>query len=269
MAVELSVMKDRESLVHFGPKYSTGARFYYTRDHLGSIREVRDASGTVVSRYRYDPYGVRTLVSGSDKSEFSFTGHYLHRTSGLLLAPYRAYSPSLGRWMSRDPIGEKGGLNLYGYVGNRAVGAVDPLGLTDLILVSPEDPLYGDLLGYNPSHFTVGAHGTSDFIQNHLSSPIVDLAPQELADMIRNHPVYKPGMKVELVACSTGAGSNSFAQHLADILQTVVIAPDRAITFNYSGKPAILHDGWLHLPLLRLPLPLPDLRGSFREFHPR
>jgi len=117
----------------FGFQDPSGAKFYYTRDHLGSVREVRDAGGVVVSRYRYDPYGVRTLVSGSDKSQFGFTGHYLHKTSGLLLAPYRAYSPSLGRWMSRDPIGERGGLNLYGYVRASPVVFVDPNGATPVL----------------------------------------------------------------------------------------------------------------------------------------
>jgi len=43
---------------------------------------------------------------------------------------YRFYSPELGRWPSRDPIGERGGLNLYGFVGNRSVDLVDPLGRT-------------------------------------------------------------------------------------------------------------------------------------------
>ena len=48
----------------------------------------------------------------------------------LVLAPYRAYDPELGRWISRDPIEEAGGLNLYGYVGNNVVNAVDRLGLS-------------------------------------------------------------------------------------------------------------------------------------------
>ena len=42
----------------------------------------------------------------------------------------RPYDPNLGRWIQRDPIGEKGGLNLYGYVGNKPISKVDPLGLS-------------------------------------------------------------------------------------------------------------------------------------------
>jgi RHS repeat-associated protein len=44
-------------------------------------------------------------------------GMYVHQRSGLNLTLVRAYSPSLGRWLSRDPLGESAGTNLYGYVG--------------------------------------------------------------------------------------------------------------------------------------------------------
>ena len=105
------------------------SKFFYTRDHLGSIREVVNNSGSVVARYDYDPYGRRTKLSGTFDSDFGFTGHYLHAPSGLHFAPFRAYSAEFGRWISRDPIEEEGGVNLYGYVASNPVNWVDPLGL--------------------------------------------------------------------------------------------------------------------------------------------
>lgn len=112
---------------------SQATSYYYTRDHLGSIREVTDSAGTVVTRYDYDPYGRRTRVSGSLDFDFGFTGHYYHAPSGLHLAPFRAYSAELGRWLSRDPVGEEGGVNLYQYCFNDPVNCIDPEGKTPLV----------------------------------------------------------------------------------------------------------------------------------------
>ena len=50
----------------------------------------------------------------------------VHRRSGLSLYPFRAYDPSLQRWLNQDPIGELGGINLYGFVDNDPVNGVDP-----------------------------------------------------------------------------------------------------------------------------------------------
>jgi type VI secretion system secreted protein VgrG len=58
-----------------------------------------------------------------------YTGHDFQAELGLYLTHYRAYEPALGRWLSADPIGEAGGINLYGYVSNNPVNWVDPLGL--------------------------------------------------------------------------------------------------------------------------------------------
>ena len=66
-----------------------------TSDHLGSVREVVDEAGTVHARYDYDPYGVRTKLSGDLEADFGYTGHSYHVASGLHMAPYRAYDAAL------------------------------------------------------------------------------------------------------------------------------------------------------------------------------
>jgi len=105
-------------------------RSFYTRDHLGSIRELTDNSQIVRARYDYDPYGNVTKISGDKDSSFLYTGHFWHQQSGLYLTPFRAYDPELGRWLSRDPSGEYDSTNLYEYVGNSPVGFMDPSGLS-------------------------------------------------------------------------------------------------------------------------------------------
>lgn len=61
-------------------------------------------------------------------ADFGFTGFYYHAVSGLYLALYREYSADLGRWLSRDPSGETSGLNLYAYVANNPINAIDLYG---------------------------------------------------------------------------------------------------------------------------------------------
>lgn len=106
-----------------------GVNYYYAFDHLGSVREMTDSTGAVRARYDYDPYGVRTKIAGDLDASAGFTGHYYHEPSGLHLTLFRAYDAQSGRWLSRDPLGEEAGMNLYAYVGGDPVNGVDPLGL--------------------------------------------------------------------------------------------------------------------------------------------
>jgi RHS repeat-associated protein len=102
--------------------------YFYTRDHLGSVREVVASDGiTVGSRLSYDPWG-KVGETGTVLSDFTYTGHYYDRQSGLSLAWYRGYDPNVGRWLSMDPIGLMGGFNLYGYVENDPARLADPTG---------------------------------------------------------------------------------------------------------------------------------------------
>ncbi|MDI6810038.1 MAG: RHS repeat-associated core domain-containing protein, partial [Candidatus Eisenbacteria bacterium] len=92
------------------------------------------ASGAVVARYQYNPYG-KLLASSSAlaaANNIRFSSKYTDTETGLLYYGYRFYSPELGRWLNRDPIGELGGINLYMFVRNSAINYVDRLGLIDL-----------------------------------------------------------------------------------------------------------------------------------------
>jgi RHS repeat-associated protein len=106
-----------------------GTNLFYTRDHLGSVRELTDSTGAIHARYDYDPYGRLTKVQGDLDADFTFTGHFYHHPSGLYLTMYRAHEPNVGRWLSRDPMAERSGLNLYAYARNNPINYSDPYGL--------------------------------------------------------------------------------------------------------------------------------------------
>ena len=99
-----------------------------------------DSGGITHAWCSYDPYGQQTQIGGDMSSDFGFAGYYHHAPSGLYLTVYRAYDPISGRWLNHDPIGERGGLNLYDYVGNNPTNLKDPKGqftlLDTLIAVS-------------------------------------------------------------------------------------------------------------------------------------
>jgi RHS repeat-associated protein len=105
-------------------------KFFYMTDHLGSVRELTDATGAIRARYDYEPYGRVTKVSGDKDSVFTFTGHHHHALTGLALTRHRAYDPTIGRWLSEDVAGYSDGLNMYAYVGGNPAVFSDPLGLS-------------------------------------------------------------------------------------------------------------------------------------------
>jgi RHS repeat-associated protein len=101
----------------------------FTTDHLGSVRAVTDTLGVLLAHYAFDPWGRRTILSGTDLTSVGFTGHLIHLPSALSLALYRSYDAGIARWASKDPLGDVDGPNRYAYVANNPLNRVDPLGL--------------------------------------------------------------------------------------------------------------------------------------------
>jgi RHS repeat-associated protein len=107
--------------------------FYPTYDGNGNISEYLAADGSTAAHYEYDPFGnivKESYASAYDTSSFSykFSTKPLDQATGLYYYGYRYYDPQTGKWPSRDPIEEEGGVNLYGFVGNDGVNWWDLLG---------------------------------------------------------------------------------------------------------------------------------------------
>ena len=105
-------------------------------DHNGNIVRYVSETGAIVAQYVYAPYGNVVESSGplADVFAFGFSTKCRDRETGLVAYQRRFYSPGLGRWLSRDPIGEEGGENLYAFGRNSPSWLLDALGLELLII---------------------------------------------------------------------------------------------------------------------------------------
>jgi RHS repeat-associated protein len=139
--LEVRDNSDTSVAKYFAYGQTIGSTSYlYTRDLLASVRELSDTSGNVQASYNYDPFGRTTKLQGSLSSDHQYSGYYTHASSGLNLAVLRAYSGVLERWISRDPLEEVGGINLYCYVNN------NPISFNDLSGLIPP-PSFDDIFG--------------------------------------------------------------------------------------------------------------------------
>jgi RHS repeat-associated protein len=104
----------------------SGAASFLT-DALGSTISLNNSAGTALASYTYDPFG-GTTVTGSSSNSNQYTGRENDGT-GLYYYRARYYNPKLGRFISEDPLGFKGGgTNFYAYAGNSPTNLSDPSG---------------------------------------------------------------------------------------------------------------------------------------------
>lgn len=106
------------------------------QDGLGNITAViNGADGQTVARYEFGPFGEPLGGSGEiDACPFRWQSKWFDTETDHYYFGYRYYNPRLGRWHSRDPLGEAGGFNLYAYCGNDPVNRHDPLGLAEIYI---------------------------------------------------------------------------------------------------------------------------------------
>lgn len=103
-----------------------------TFDGNGNVTAlINSAGGDAIANYEYGPFGevIRGSGTAAKTNPIRFSTKFQDDETDLLFYGYRYYSANTGRWLSRDPIGELGGPNLYGFVGNDPIHTCDKLGL--------------------------------------------------------------------------------------------------------------------------------------------
>ncbi|MNQ71521.1 putative deoxyribonuclease RhsC [compost metagenome] len=112
---------------------SSSTAFYLHADHLNTPRLATNQTQQEVWRWQSDAFGegAATIPPGSGLNAINlrFPGQYYDSESGLHYNYFRDYDPQTGRYVESDPIGLRGGLNTYGYVGGNPVNIFDTYGL--------------------------------------------------------------------------------------------------------------------------------------------
>ena len=104
-----------------------GSWFTYGHDVTKNVWEVFGPSGYIRTSYDYAPFGA-VSATGDVTQPFQWSSEFYDSELGLVYYNYRHYSPTDGRWLSRDPIEEQGGRNLYAFVKNSLLDKTDLLG---------------------------------------------------------------------------------------------------------------------------------------------
>jgi len=110
----------------------SAASSYYEQDGLGSVTSLSNAAGALANTYTYDSFGKLTASTGTLTNPFQFTGREFDAETGLRYYRFRYFDPTVGRFVSEDPIGFDGGINFYLYVQNNPSLLIDPFGLSSM-----------------------------------------------------------------------------------------------------------------------------------------
>jgi RHS repeat-associated protein len=191
---------ERIAMKVYGPQ---AGWYYFVNDHLGTPQKIVDSSGNVVWEAAYLSFGEAQVVTEIVESNFRFPGQYFDAETGLHYNWHRYYDPKTGRYLTPDPIGLEGGVNLYVYVLNNPINRTDLLGLrtaviitTDFLLLLPigsHAAVYIDNNGAPAIYDPAGSYGDRSAVG---SADIITGPAADLNKYIRYH--LEAGSKVSV-----------------------------------------------------------------------
>jgi RHS repeat-associated protein len=116
--------------------------YYVHNDHLGTLQTLTDQNQQIVWQADYTPFGKATIVTQEVENNIRFPGQYYDAETKLHYNYFRYYDPSLGRYITSDPIGLAGGINTYNYAKQNPGSYYDPDGKNPLFVIAASYGLY-------------------------------------------------------------------------------------------------------------------------------
>jgi len=143
-----------------------GNAYFYSFDQVKNVTELFDGAGAIAATYDYSPFGQLVSSTGNVANPLTFSAEFHDSTIGLQYYNYRHLNVLDSRWVNRDPIGEAGGPNVYGFIENTSNNTFDLLGLEWEQIPEGED-FYMDyqtiLYNVGTYQFFKGATGTPKY----------------------------------------------------------------------------------------------------------
>jgi len=210
----------------------SGTTSYYHLDGLGSATSLSNSAGAVAQSYTFDSFGNTTASTGSLTNPFRYTGREFDTETGLYFYRARYFDPATGRFLSEDPIGFRGGLNLYQYVKNQPTRYVDPTGkaISSVDAAMEQAIARGDLAEIEELLQTVGdelSPGMRQAAQAAVDNGGVDAGGAKSARELVKHPKYLQrledelaGLRKQLCEAAQKARPN-LQKEIADLLKAI------------------------------------------------
>jgi RHS repeat-associated protein len=117
--------------------------YYYHNDHLGTPQVLTNDTQGIAWKAAYTPFGEAVVSIATVENPFRFPGQYYDPETGLHYNYFRYYNPQTGRYITPDPIGLWGGINLFTYVRGNPLRWIDPEGLR----YAEQYAAYGAIIG--------------------------------------------------------------------------------------------------------------------------
>ena len=185
------------------PEYmvKSGTTYKIVSDHEGTVRlVVGTTTGTVAQEITYDEFGNVMTDSAPGFQPLYFAGGLYDQDTKLVHFGARDYDPSVGRWISKDPILFNGGdTNLYGYVLNDPINAIDPTGHGTNVLINGipggggDEPMNEIDIGADGGSTPGGSGGMGGGdVCGRSGSPISIERGTNSPTTISGHSVYRP-----------------------------------------------------------------------------